>query len=416
MCLYIFVWVSGQVFGWKENRESLGDTGRWLMFCEKLSNGLKRLAPFHQIMSEPVFTPFIDPSAAESPEVWAEVSQWFAAGKPSICFGILTSVFMSLAALGLFENGGKTLGKPRKPSKTHSLENHVHISDVNHFVKSRKGIILQFWTSKCTIQSTQNVKKRDLVKSFHSHLHWWSQFCSYTYIYFCNCSKRQVFCSWCHRPICLRFRQQTSNGLRAGLIQRSERAFPRPELPVGQSQLKITGARRRWHYDASSAGPGRPGDFKMLSSILKSKMKFMWNFFKQILASGPIDHHGSTFIQPQLVHCSLLWHLHHPRPGPCRMRGGSWSLGTSWATPRCRMVYDGPVFIMINGFCMILWFIRLSWCIMVDHWIMVHQFPIVSPLNSCHCSHKGGPPMVSPSRPGALWRSPRFPSFKSGPL
>ena len=34
-CLYIFVWVSGQVFGWKENRESLGDTGRWLMFCEK---------------------------------------------------------------------------------------------------------------------------------------------------------------------------------------------------------------------------------------------------------------------------------------------------------------------------------------------------------------------------------------------
>ena len=33
-CLYIFVWVSGQVFGWKENRESLGDTGRWLMFCE----------------------------------------------------------------------------------------------------------------------------------------------------------------------------------------------------------------------------------------------------------------------------------------------------------------------------------------------------------------------------------------------
>ena len=193
MCLYIFVWVSGQVFGWKENRESLGDTGRWLMFCEKLSNGLKRLAPFHQIMSEPVFTPFIDPSAAESPEVWAEVSQWFAAGKPSICFGILTSVFMSLAALGLFENGGKTLGKPRKPSKTHSLENHVHISDVNHFVKSRKGIILQFWTSKCTIQSTQNVKKRDLVKSFHSHLHWWSQFCSYTYIYIFAIAQKDKF-------------------------------------------------------------------------------------------------------------------------------------------------------------------------------------------------------------------------------
>lgn len=279
-------------------------------------NVLHLFNPFHQIMSEPVFTHIysIHRSIRCWIEVWAEVSQWFAVRKP-ICFG-MTSVFSG--ALGLFENAGKTLGKPRKPSKTHSLENHVHISDVNHFVKSRKEIILQFWTSKCTIQSTQNVKKPDLVKSFHSHLHWWSQFCSYI---FAIAQKRQVFCSWCHRPICLRFRQQTSNGLRAGLIQRSERAFPRPELPVGQSQLKITGARRRWHYDASSAGPGRPGDFKMRSSILKSRMKFMWNFFKQILASGPIDHHRSTFIQPQLVHCSLLWHLHHPRPGPCRMRG-----------------------------------------------------------------------------------------------
>jgi hypothetical protein len=270
----------------------------------------------------------------------------------------------------------KHFGKPRKPSKTHSLENHVHISDVNHFVKSRKEIILQFWTSKCTIQSTQNVKKRDLVKSFHSHLHWWSQFCSYI---FAIAQKRQVFCSWCHRPICLRFRQQTSNGLRAGLIQRSERAFPRPELPVGQSQLKITGARRRWHYDASSAGPGRPGDFKMLSSILKSRMKFMWNFFKQILASGPIDHHRSTFIQPQfIVRCCGTFITHALGLAGCR---GQLEFRYILGNPKMFLW-----FIMVqcsSWFSWILWFINVYQIIMVYYgWSLVHgssvshSFPI----------------------------------------
>ena len=225
-------------------------------------------------------------------------------------------------ALGFVtENGGKTLGKPTKTiPKTHSLEKNVHISDVNHFVKSRKEIILQFWTSKCTIQSTQNVKKRDLVKSFHSHLHWWSQFCSYI---FAIPQKRQVFCSWCHRPICRMPKVSSTDKQRpARRVDTAEwtrfsqaRAASGPisaENYWGPKKMalwcfKCRTRSTRWLQDA----------FKYL---FQSRMKFMVKFRKkQILASGPIDHHRSTFIQPQLVHCSLLWHLHHPRPGPCRM-------------------------------------------------------------------------------------------------
>lgn len=83
-----------------------------------------------------------------------------------------------------------------------------------------------------------------------------------------------------------------------------------------------------------------------------------------------------------------------PTPWALPDAGGSWSLGTSWATPRCSYGLSwSSVHHDFHGFCGLSMFIRLSWCIMVDHWIMVHQFPIVSPLKLPGCSHKGGPPM-----------------------